>query len=1155
MNAKRLLCCAMALVFLFVGSGLTSLAAGDIVAEPYRFVQRAKGQAPDASLPARLLPSDAVRLTRAQGADSVGWAFAAVAALEASGLKQGQIGPAATFSENHMRYATSSDSGNTAGFARGYTAAGSRRMATAYWMRGDFSGPVYTASDPYVAGAGAPARPLSETASRDRDIRVTGVIYIPDPPDTQEGRALALSRIKRHVQSYGAVSVALHFEEAELLGDSYRYVGGGEADTAVALIGWDDATAHAGGTGAFLAKDSREGGRLIWISYDTPLTDAYAVQGVSSKLFDRTYEHDIFGLSGTLGFRAATAWSANLFTAAGPSEALTAISFFATGEDTTVEFYAAPVQADAAGALTKAAGGTPLTLEDGATKAFFELPGYYTVQLKTPLALVGKGETFAVVAKATTAFDTEPIPLQSGVTGAQTGKSFASADGAAWLDTAANNNATVCLKAHVSQDVDIPLTAIRLAADGQEGAATDGEALMINTGRTVTLGPELTPLNANNLERVEWYVGDAYGSSGSFVKVAELQIDQAGASTVTPDTRADPSVRIEAADGKLTGLREDDLSLRARAYTRATTGVMPASAGVFESTLRVQVRDVLAASVTLSTEQETITTDQTITLEATVSPSEATHRDLVWFVARDEFGTLYPQEEDPDDPFGSGRPVVRVSGGVVTPIRPGECYVFAETADGGARASCKITVLEIPAVGVALNASRVTMSVGTQLTLGAVTRPANASYWDMVWTSGDPSVAEVDERGIVYARAKGETTVTATDRAGHTASCAVEVSLSPSAVIPLDKSRTFSVLGHTEAREDILWELSSMGGKFATRQSGARLRVTADTVGGALLTALVRVNRGTEEEPDYRITARQSWRLDGVVKLTKLKLVDEAGVKQSKVTLCADADNLLESETMIVRAQAERPDDATVLGYEWSSLDESVATVEMVGSRGGATAVIRAVSPGTTRITALNHNGDKRASIKVKVLMFPQEIQMKSPPLITLEVGRKTRVDAVIAKQKGVDSTVMITVADAGVNERPHTDEDPIAVAGPRGKITAVRSGVVTVTAWGKPFEGDAPRAVCEITCVQPVKRVSVRLGVKELAVGEGTLVDVDFSPTAPDNASFTYTISNADVASVRALEDGTLVVEGLAPGKATLTVVTDDGGKKATAVIKVRSP
>ena len=79
---------------------------------------------------------------------------------------------------------------------------------------------------------------------------------------------------------------------------------------------------------------------------------------------------------------------------------------------------------------------------------------------------------------------------------------------------------------------------------------------------------------------------------------------------------------------------------------------------------------------------------------------------------------------------------------------------------------------------VNLNKTEATIEVGVQEQLTATVLPEDATNKAVIWTTSDPTVATVDETGLVTAVAVGTATITATTTDGTNleASCAVTVS-------------------------------------------------------------------------------------------------------------------------------------------------------------------------------------------------------------------------------------------------------------------------------------------------------------------------------------------------------------------------------------------
>ena len=120
--------------------------------------------------------------------------------------------------------------------------------------------------------------------------------------------------------------------------------------------------------------------------------------------------------------------------------------------------------------------------------------------------------------------------------------------------------------------------------------------------------------------------------------------------------------------------------------------------------------------------------------------------------------------------------VVTVSdAGLVKAVGVGTATI--KVSVGKASASCKVTVLQ-PVTSISLNRSSLTMEATDTFQLQASVYPSNAADQRVQWTSSDPTVASVDENGLVTALKKGTATVTAAalDGSGVTRTCQVTVS-------------------------------------------------------------------------------------------------------------------------------------------------------------------------------------------------------------------------------------------------------------------------------------------------------------------------------------------------------------------------------------------
>lgn len=164
---------------------------------------------------------------------------------------------------------------------------------------------------------------------------------------------------------------------------------------------------------------------------------------------------------------------------------------------------------------------------------------------------------------------------------------------------------------------------------------------------------------------------------------------------------------------------------------------------------------IAVSGITLSQSSVSLEEGATVSLTATVSPSNATDKSVTW--------------------SSSDTGVASVAGGVVTAVAKGTATVTASA--GGKSAKCEVTVSAktVAVTGVSLSKTSLTLSPGGSSQLEATVSPSNATDKTVKWTSSDPSKVTV-ENGLVKAVSPGTAKVTAT-AGGFSANCEVTVQL------------------------------------------------------------------------------------------------------------------------------------------------------------------------------------------------------------------------------------------------------------------------------------------------------------------------------------------------------------------------------------------
>lgn len=119
--------------------------------------------------------------------------------------------------------------------------------------------------------------------------------------------------------------------------------------------------------------------------------------------------------------------------------------------------------------------------------------------------------------------------------------------------------------------------------------------------------------------------------------------------------------------------------------------------------------------------------------------------------------------------------VAKVKDGAITAVKEGNAIITAKAGDKTATCSVSVSPKTYPVSSVSLNLSSTELKVGMQLILTATVEPDNATNKNLSWQSSNESIATVKD-GVVSAIKEGETTITVTtEDGGKTASCIVIV--------------------------------------------------------------------------------------------------------------------------------------------------------------------------------------------------------------------------------------------------------------------------------------------------------------------------------------------------------------------------------------------
>lgn len=435
---------------------------------------------------------------------------------------------------------------------------------------------------------------------------------------------------------------------------------------------------------------------------------------------------------------------------------------------------------------------------------------------------------------------------------------------------------------------------------------------------------------------------------------------------------------------------------------------------------------------------------------------------------------------------------------------------------------------ENKADGITLNLHETTIPVGDSTLLVAVVTPLDAPDRKVTWSTGDASIATVDEKGRIVGVSRGKTVITATAAEGSVrADCTVTVKSSQNynndgtvKVQGVNISRTSMSMsvGGTVQLSASVYPDDAVNQKITFLNSNTRVvnlevtgnggKVTAVGPGRAVITAI---------SEDGQKTA--SCEIQVLAYLTGMRLSAEylslAPGQSSTITVIPE------------------PENATNTAFVWSCSNSRIASVNANGK-------VTAIANGTAVITARSADGKYSAKCALTV-----EPRSDFVPMSNFEISQKE-----ITVAAGEDARVLITLIPENTTETELTyrsSNSMIAQVDPYGIVTGMREGETTVTVTGK---GGAISRSVKITVLK--NTVSHRIYLSEidgkLSMGGSVKLDSGVTGRLEPGEKVVWMSTNPSVAKVD--ENGT--VTGLSIGSADIVAALSVCGNAARRTVTV---
>ena len=169
-------------------------------------------------------------------------------------------------------------------------------------------------------------------------------------------------------------------------------------------------------------------------------------------------------------------------------------------------------------------------------------------------------------------------------------------------------------------------------------------------------------------------------------------------------------------------------------------------------------------------------------------------------------------------------------------------------------------------------------------------------------------------------------------------------------------------------------------------------------------------------------------------------------------------------------------------------------------------------------------------------------------PVDSVSISKTT-----ITLVEGDSETLSVTVSPSTATNKSvswSSSRPDVATVDEDGKVTAVKAGAASITV----ITTDGSKtAKCDVTVEPrpiPVSGISLDKSSLELVEDEEASLIATIAPSDASNKTFTWSSSNTQIATV---DDGGKV-KAIAPGTATITATTADGGKTATCAVSVEA-
>lgn len=583
----------------------------------------------------------------------------------------------------------------------------------------------------------------------------------------------------------------------------------------------------------------------------------------------------------------------------------------------------------------------------------------------------------------------------------------------------------------------------------------------------------------------------------------QSQLDMSAELIYTPNTPLNPKVEWTSKDTTVATVSNSGLVTAKKAgYTTITATYYVTDKKTVTASCLVYVYQKIN-KITLTKTQLTINNGEEIPLTAIFSPEE--------YILKEDKTLTWSS-----DNMGVARATTMTTSSVasIKAVSPGKTTITV-TAPGGAKATCEVTVIQLP-TGVSFADKSITMSVGDAKSLTAVLTPLNVTDTSLTYTSSFPEYLTVDKTGKATAVSAGDigkvtVNVDVATSNGFRATLAVTI-VQHVDDMQLNYDKKTVAKGTTFSLVPTITPANAYNKKVTYTSSDSKVAtVSASGVVKGINGGVALISCKSEDT--------------GLVRYT-LVVVEE---KVTSISLSSTSYILGLNKTHTLKATVTS-NFASNTKVKWTTSNSKIVTVSQKG-------VIKGLKLGYATITATAQDGSGvKATCRVRVIRQTTSLTLNKASA-EIVVGSSLKLKATVKPSNATLKSISWSSSD-----------ESIAYVDAVGKVIAVKEGRCVITATAKDGSGKNASCIVQVIKDNPITGITIVNKDITLVVGESEKMNSFVAPKRATDSVKWY----SDDSRVVSVNKTTGLIKARRTGKANITLASTSGKSTTTSVTVV---